>query len=105
MRLLWFVLSIVAALAAYLGKHTEYMQAVWQETLSAVNMTAVRERKTHFEAVRDHETRSAKAFGIDSVFTTSHLSLSGAYIRFLQVCDLLTVFTVPCSQEHCHGQL
>lgn len=61
------------------------MQTVWHETLAAVNMAAVWERKKHFEGVGDHERRSANAFGVDSVFTTSHLSLSGAYIQFLKV--------------------
>jgi hypothetical protein len=65
--------------------HVVYMQAVWNETLAAVNMAAVWERKEYFESIRAHERRSAKAFGVDSVFTTSHLSLSGAYVQFLQV--------------------
>ena len=65
------------------------MQAVWHDTLSAVNMASVWERKRHFEELREHERRAATAFGVDSVFTTSHLSLSGAYIQFLRVRRLL----------------
>lgn len=61
------------------------MQAVWTDTLAKVDMAAVWARKKHFEEVRTLERSSASAFGVDSVFSTSHLSLSGAYIEFLRV--------------------
>lgn len=60
-------------------------EGTWVEVLAGVDVGLVWERKRQLERVRVLEARAAAACGIAAVFTTHRLSLSSAYLGFLEV--------------------
>lgn len=78
-------------------------EEAWPEVLAAVDVGLVWERKAHFERVRELEASAAASLGVASVFTSHRLSLSTAYLDFLQVRAACHAKRVCADSQRIHG--
>lgn len=60
-------------------------ETAWPDVLAAVDVGLVWERRRQFDAVREMEASAARAVGVATIFSSHRLSLSRAYLDFLQV--------------------